>query len=172
MALKGRQDAQTMTAGLELANIPINGVHVVRTRNVVTRNGYMTELFRSDWPQTGYDARHVIINRWDSPLATDWFSHQKQTDHVSVILGRVMVALYDNRPDSPTAEKTMTVRCDWADPQTVIVPPNVFHAFKVLIAPMIMLTTITHTYDYDDPDHWRLTGDSRKKIPLDLASLT
>jgi dTDP-4-dehydrorhamnose 3,5-epimerase len=171
MPIEAFKDKATVDSHWEPIAIPLDGVRIVRTRNVTTRNGYTTELFRSDWPETSYDARHVMTNRWDTIITTDWHCHSRQTDHISVVLGRLLIGLYDNRPASPSYEKWMTVRSDWADPQTVVIPPNVFHAFKVLTAPAIMLNPVTEAYRYDDPDHWRLHGEHRKRIPLDLASL-
>lgn len=112
-----------------------------------------------------------MLNRWEKPLVSDWHCHHKQTDHISVLLGRILIGLYDDRADSPSSGKTMTICCDWADPQTVKIPSGVYHSFKVLVAPALMLNTITEVYEYDDPDHWRLTGEGKKQIPLDLTHL-
>ena len=171
MTIQARKDSQTVTAKWESVLVPLDGVRLVRTRNVVTRNGYTMEAFRGDWPETGYDLKHVMMVRWDTPIVSDWHCHHKQFDHITVLQGRVLVGLYDNRPASPSFEQSMVVRCDWADPQTVIIPPNVFHGFKVVRAPVIMLNAITHVYDYEDPDHWRVSGDEKSNIPLDLTAM-
>jgi dTDP-4-dehydrorhamnose 3,5-epimerase len=171
MTIQARKDPQTMTAAWEPVSVPLDGVKIIRTRNIVTRNGYTMEAFRADWSETGYDVRHVMVNRWELPIISDWHCHRKQSDHITVLQGRLLIGLYDNRPESPSFEQSMIVRSDWADPQTVVIPPQVFHSFKVLVAPVIMLNSITHEYDYGDPDHWRLTGAEKKKIPIDLAAL-
>jgi len=165
------KDKPSVTSNWQPVSAPLAGVEIVRTRHVVTRNGLTTELFRSDWPETGYDARHVMINRWEKPLVTDWHCHRQQADHISVLTGRILIGLYDDRPESSSSGQSMVLRCDWADPQTVVIPAGIFHSFKVLVAPALMLNTITHTYKYDDPDHWRLTGEGKKQIPLDLSLL-
>ncbi len=170
-AIEGRKDRQSVTASSEPVETPIEEVKIVRSRNVITRNGYMTECFRRDWRETGYDLGHVIINRWETLITTDWHCHHVQTDHVVVIEGRIVVALYDSRPTSPSFGNTMTVRCDRIDPQMVIVPPQVFHAFKVLTAPAGMINSITEPYRYEDPDDWRVTDTEGDLIPLDLAAL-
>ncbi len=171
MTVHRHKDPPSVTSFWEPISVPIDGVRFVRTRHVVTRNGFTTEIFRSDWPQIGYDARHVMMNRWDKPIVSDWHCHRVQTDHVMVICGRVLIGLYDDREDSPSRGKTMVARSDWVDPQLVVIPPGVFHAFKVLAAPALMLNTVTHTYDYGNPDHWRLTGTDKADIPLSLADL-
>jgi dTDP-4-dehydrorhamnose 3,5-epimerase len=149
--------------------VPIDGVGLVRTRHVVTRSGYTTEIYRNDWPQTGTDARHVMTNRWESPFTTEWHCHRKQTDNITVLLGRMLIGLYDDRDGSASRGKTMVVRCDWVDPLTVVIPPGIYHAFRVLVAPTLMLNTVTHAYDYADPDNWRVAGEAQ--VPLDLSKL-
>lgn len=171
MTIQARKDPQSVTRDWQPVNIPIEGVRQVRSRHVVTRNGYTTEMFRSDWPEIGYDAKHVMLNRWDTPITTDWHCHRMQSDHITVIQGRILVGLFDDRDKSATRGKSMTIRCDWADPQTVVVPAGVFHSFKVLVAPALMLNTITHVYDYENPDHWRLAGEGTAQIPLDMSSM-
>ena len=62
MTIQARRDPQSVTSTWEPVNIPIEGVRPIRSRHVVTRNGYTTEMFRSDWPEIGYDAKHVMLN--------------------------------------------------------------------------------------------------------------
>jgi dTDP-4-dehydrorhamnose 3,5-epimerase len=169
--LDARKDAQSMTPGWEPVDVPITGVKIVPSRHVATRNGLTTECFRSDWPATGYDVGHAIINRWDRPIITDWHCHRTQIDHAAVIQGRVVIGLYDDRRTSPSFGKVMTVRCDWASPQMVTIPPGVFHAFKVIVAPALMLNCITIPYQYADPDDWRILRQEAHRIPLDLAAM-
>jgi dTDP-4-dehydrorhamnose 3,5-epimerase len=170
-ALNARQDGQSVTPDWQRTEIAIADVKIVPTRYVPTRNGLTSECFRSDWPATGYDVGHAIINRWDRPITTDWHCHRTQIDHAVVIAGRVIIALYDDRPKSPSFGKTMAIRCDWASPQMVVIPPSVFHAFKVVTAPALLLNSITVPYRYADPDDWRITREDASKIPLDLATL-
>ncbi len=171
MTIRSAKDAQSVTSHWEPLSIPIEGVRLVRTRHVVTRNGLTTEIFRSDWPETGHDAKHVMMNRWDAPIVTDWHCHRQQTDHIMVAQGRLLIGLYDDREESASAGKSMVVRCDWVDPQLVVIPPGVYHSFKVLAAPALMLNAVTQVYDYDDPDHWRLTGAGKAQVPLDLSDM-
>jgi dTDP-4-dehydrorhamnose 3,5-epimerase len=171
MTIQARKDPQSVTRNWQPVSIPIEGVRLIRSRHVVTRNGYTTENFRSDWDGINYDAKHVMTNRWDTPITTDWHCHHKQSDHIMVLLGRILIGLYDDREKSVSRGKSMVVRCDWADPQLVVVPPGVYHSFKVLVAPALMLNTITHVYEYEDPDHWRLAGGDKAQIPLDLSKM-
>jgi len=171
LTIQARRDPQSVTRNWEQVNVPLEGVRLVRSRHVVTRNGYTTEVFRSDWHETGYAAKHVMTNRWDTPITTDWHCHHMQSDHITVIQGRILIGLYDDRDKSPSQGKSMVIRCDWADPQTVLIPPGVYHSFKVLVAPALMLNTITHVYDYENPDHWRLSGEAKAQIPLDLSKM-
>src|SRR5215471_13522530 len=60
VAIVGTKDAQTVVAGGGRAAPPkIEGVRVHELGNVMTRSGYMTEVFRTDWSAIGITVRQV-----------------------------------------------------------------------------------------------------------------
>ncbi len=148
----------------------IDGVRHLQTRHITTKNGSTTEYFRSDLPETDHEIGHVIAMEWPRRITTNWHCHTKQTDHLSTLQGSVLACLVDGREHSPTAGVFESVALRAEAPSTLIVPPGVFHAFKVLSAPVILLNSVTHVFEYKDPDHWRIRDASAAGLP-DLDNL-
>jgi dTDP-4-dehydrorhamnose 3,5-epimerase len=168
MLAAAKKDAQSTTAEWERIGSTIDGVALKRTRNLITGNSLTTELFRADWPETGYQIGHVIHVAMDAGRISAWHCHTLQTDHIFVVAGRMLLALYDSRPDSPTHGRVMSLRLDAQDPQMVRIPPQVFHGVKPLIGAAAFVNIITHPYNYTDPDEWRLPADT-DQIPFDIG---
>lgn len=169
MLPKARRDTQSMTAEWERVGQRIDGVLLKRTRHIVTGNGITTELYRSDWTETGVPVGHTILVALDAGRVSAWHAHETQTDGFFVVVGRLLLVLFDDRPQSPTRGRTMTLRLDAADPQLVLVPARVWHGVKPLGGPASFINLITHPYRYDDPDEWRLPRDT-DQIPFDILS--
>ncbi len=166
---QGKQDAPSITADWQPVSIAIEGVRLKRTRHIVTANSITTELYRSDWAETATAAGHAILVALDAGRVSAWHAHEIQTDGIFVVAGRLLLALFDDRPSSLSRGKTMILRLDASDPQLVVVPPQIWHGVKPLHGPASFVNIITHPYRYDDPDAWRLPRDS-DKIPFDIMA--
>src|ERR1700723_965124 len=98
----GKQDEQTTLPNGQRASAPkIAGVRVLELGNILTRSGWMAEIFRTDWP--GIEAVTQQIN-WveiNAHSLTDWHRHDRQTDHLVGVGGVLKLALCDGRPASP-----------------------------------------------------------------------
>jgi dTDP-4-dehydrorhamnose 3,5-epimerase len=168
--LKGAtKDKQTRTSDWRRVMPMIDGVTIKSSRPVVTQNGTTVETYRSDWAETGRQIGHVIHVTLLPGKLTAWHCHEKQTDGIFVIAGRAFLGLYDARDGSPTKGTGMRLRLDAADPTLVTIPPLVWHGIKVLIGPMSFLNLITHPYDYEAPDEWRVPPD-HPEIPIDIIN--
>lgn len=89
-----------------------------------------------------------------------WHIHQRQVDWWYVASGRVKVALYDTRADSPTHGHLLEILLgDEMEPSVLRVPPGVAHGYRVLSAEAHLFYITSRTYDpadegrlpYDDP---------------------
>ena len=163
----GKKDVQTTTRAWERVGPSIDGVVLKRTRHIVTANSLTTETFRSDWPETGAPIGHVIHVAMDGGRLSAWHTHRRQTDGIFVLSGRMLVVLYDNREGSPTKGTIMPLRLDGSDPILVRIPPLVWHGVKPLLGPASFLNIISHPYNYEDPDEWRLPADT-DQVPFDI----
>jgi len=163
----GKKDVQSTTRTWERVGPTIEGVTLKRTRHIVTANSLTTETFRSDWPETGAPIGHVIHVAMDPGRLSAWHTHRRQTDSIFVLSGRLLLVLYDNREGSPTHGNIMSLRLDEKDPMLVRIPPLVWHGVKALLGAASFLNIISHPYNYEDPDEWRLPPDT-DQIPFDF----
>src|ERR1700732_1486902 len=131
MSSIGIRDPQTVSPGGARAASPgIAGVYIQELGNVITRSGFMTEVFRTDWAVAGITVRQVNWVQLNPGAVTDWHSHSEQTDHIVGVSGNIKLALWDGRDASPTRGATEIVRIGAIRPVMVIVPPGVWHGLR------------------------------------------
>ena len=162
----GTKDSQTVSSrGVRAASPKVAGVLIHELGNIITRSGFMTELFRTDWPVIGITVRQINWVELNPGAVTDWHAHSKQTDHIVGVSGNIKLALWDGRDDSPTKGATEIVRIGAIRPVLVITPPGVWHGLRNESgAPAGYLNIIDALYEYERPDNWRLSPRS-KDIP-------
>ena len=156
------KDTQTVLAGGGRAALPrISGVRIHELGNVLTRSGYLTEVFRTDWAAVGITVRQVNWVSLDPQAVTDWHFHEKQTDHLVGVGGHIKLALWDGRGESTTKGATEIIRMGEVRPVMVVVPPGVWHALRNLSgAPAGYLNLTDELYAHQDPDNWRAAAGS------------
>lgn len=158
MSYAGVRDPQTVLPGGAKAAPPaIYGVRMHELGNVITRSGFMTEVFRTDWPVVDISVRQVNWVQLNPGAVTDWHAHAKQTDHLIGVGGSLKLALWDGRDSSPTKGATDIVRMGAIRPVLVIVPAGVWHALRNESGePAGYLNVIDELYEHAKPDNWRL----------------
>jgi dTDP-4-dehydrorhamnose 3,5-epimerase len=154
----GTKDPQTVAADGSKALPPkIAGVEVHELGNVMTRSGFMTEVFRRDWPWIGFAVGQVNWAQMNPGAVTDWHMHTQQTDHLVGVNGNIKLALWDGRDASPTKGASEVVRIGAIRPVMVIVPPGVWHGLRNESGqPAGYLNFTDKLYVHADPDNWRL----------------
>jgi dTDP-4-dehydrorhamnose 3,5-epimerase len=159
MPAVGTKDAQTvLPGGARAVASKIDGVRIHELGNVITRSGFMTEVFRTDWSVIGITVRQINWVELNPGAVTDWHAHAKQTDHLVGVNGNIKLALWDGRDNSPTKGATEVVRFGAVRPVMVIVPPGVWHGLRNESgAPAGYINVTDQVYDHADPDAWRLT---------------
>src|SRR5215211_9059789 len=80
----------------------LQGVRAFEVKNIVTGNGFTTEVFRPDWGVATLPIQHVIHVSLHGGVVSAWHMHRLQTDHVFVVSGTLRVVLSDGREDSTT----------------------------------------------------------------------
>ena len=94
-----------------------------------------------------------------------WHRHLKMTLHYTVVTGAVKLALYDDRPGSPTHSEVQELFLGESNYCLVKVPPMVWNGFKgVGTVPAIVpnCATIPH-----DPQEIERVDPASPKIPYD-----
>ena len=156
--LKGaRKDKPTVTAeGAQLRTLPA-GVEVREVRNIVTRNGLTTEVYRSDWQAGAAPIAQTLYVSLRPGAVSAWHCHEAQLDRIFVVQGSIKLVLFDGRESSPTLGEISEFFLDRARPTLVTVPPGVWHGIQNLGAfDCAFLNFFDRLYEHCNPDEWRL----------------
>lgn len=147
----------------------IEGVTAREVRNVPTSYGYLTEVYRSDWGVGGHGVDQVFQSVIAPGGISAWHAHADATDRLFVNHGRMLIVLFDNRPESPTNGLVNEFRFGTVRPALVVVPPGVWHGVKNIgWEPGSLLNAVDHAYSYESPDHWSVPADS-PQVPYDIV---
>jgi dTDP-4-dehydrorhamnose 3,5-epimerase len=161
----GKQDSQSVLPGGRRAAPKIEGVQILELGNVLTRSGWMTELFRDDWTGVTITPRQINWVELSPNGVTDWHRHASQTDHLIGVGGVIKLALWDERTASPTLRETDVIRMGAVHPVMVIVPPGVWHALRNESgAPAGYINVVDQLYNHERPDNWRIIANT-SEIP-------
>ena len=92
-----------------------------------------------------------------------WVYHRHQFDRLAFTMGTFEIALYDMRPESPTAHRLNVFALGAARPALLRIPPYVVHGVHNASSQMsTFLNLPTRAYRHDAPDKVRLPyGDPR-----------
>lgn len=146
----------------------INDVEVRDLRVNVDERGHLVEVFREDWPE--YEPRPAMsyYSMTYPGVVRAWHRHlEGQIDFFICPKGRIKVAIYDDREDSPTMGELDTFVIGEHDQKVVRIPGDCWHGFKAIgDEPAFLLNFPSKLYDYEDPDEERLPYDT-DEIPLD-----
>jgi dTDP-4-dehydrorhamnose 3,5-epimerase len=156
------RDARSITRDWQLvAQTLIDGVVVHEVKNVPTSYGYLTEIYRSDWPLDGGVADQVFQSILEAGGISAWHAHGRTTDRLFVTQGRMRVVLFDARSASPTSGAINVFVFGTVRPALIVIPPRVWHGVENLAAtPSVLVNIVDRAYRYDQPDHYRLPLDS------------
>jgi len=158
MSPHGVRDKQSVVPGGGRSQPPnIAGLQIVDLANVLTRSGWMTELFRSDWPGVGAAVRQINWVQLNPGAVTDWHCHTGQTDHLVGVGGNIKLALWDGREGSASRGATEIIRFGALRPLLVVVPSGVWHGLRNESGvPAGYINVIDQLYAHAKPDNWRL----------------
>ncbi len=110
---------------------PIDGVVVQPVRRFEDARGWLVELFRED--ELGSEDRPLMayVSQTLPGVARGPHEHRGQTDcFVFLGPGDFKLYLWDARPDRPTCGNKWSLVAGESNPQRVLVPPGVVHAYQ------------------------------------------
>lgn len=144
-----------VTAGL------ISGVKVKEVKNVLKNNGFLTEIYRSDWQLDDLPVGQIFQVTLNTGGLSAWHAHKITTDRLFVNYGTIRVVLYDGREESETYGQVNEFRAGSLRPMLITVPPGVWHGvYNYGDSEACLLNIVDQPYMYNDPDHWRLASDA------------
>ncbi len=127
--------------------------------------GRLAEILRSDNPDfKGFGQAYLTVV--NPGFAKAWHLHQKQTDSIFCVKGKMRLVLYDARSSSKTFGEVQEFLLVPEEPVVVQIPPGIYHGFESLTdGEAAMLNIPDRLYDYKNPDEIRLPFDTGK-IPF------
>ncbi|HLM00627.1 MAG TPA: dTDP-4-dehydrorhamnose 3,5-epimerase family protein [Pyrinomonadaceae bacterium] len=109
----------------------IEGVVVYALKKYVDDRGWLAELFRHDELEREFYPAMAYISVTEPNLQRGPHEHTEQADLFCFIgTGNFKLRLWDNRADSPTYRYVMTMFVGADNPQAVVIPKGVAHAYK------------------------------------------
>ncbi|MCC7477769.1 dTDP-4-dehydrorhamnose 3,5-epimerase family protein [bacterium] len=144
----------------------IQGVQVKDLKLIPDERGFLMEILRRDDPLFQQFGQAYVTAAWPGVVKA-WHYHTLQTDHFCVLTGMAKVVLYDSREDSPTRGEVNEFFCGVHSRRLIVIPPLVYHGYKNVSDEMVLLLNIpTETYNYQNPDEYRVAPHSGE-IPYD-----
>jgi len=112
-------------------NGPIDGVIVQPLVRREDARGWLVELYREDQLEPAQRPVMAYASQTLPGVARGPHGHREQTDYFAFFgPGDFRVYLWDARPQAATFGHKMTLVAGQSNPQVVIVPPGVVHAYK------------------------------------------
>jgi len=111
----------------------IEGVVVRPLPKFTDERGWLSEFFRSDELPNGFLPAMGYVSMTKPGVARGPHEHRGQADLFCFLgPGEFLLALWDNRPSSPTHKKKTALFVGEKNPCAVIVPPGVVHGYKCI----------------------------------------
>lgn len=107
----------------------IDGVGVRPLRQIMDERGKVMHMLRRDepWFRSFGEIYFSVVN---PGVVKGWHLHKTMWLNYAVVHGRITMALYDERRDSPTRGQVQEIGLGGADYFLVTVPPGIWNGFK------------------------------------------
>jgi len=151
------KDQQTVSSEGKPVSRRIHGVLIDQRPMHEDERGSLQEIYDPAWglhPDPLVYAYCVTIRPHQ---VKGWVVHRLQDDRLFVIRGVFRVALFDDRPESPT-HRMLNVFV-WSDHRRglLVIPMGVFHAIQNIGSDEACFINLpTRPYSHEDPDKYRL----------------
>jgi dTDP-4-dehydrorhamnose 3,5-epimerase len=161
VVVQGKRDPQLVRSDwTPVGSIAIEGVVAKQITNVLTDDGYLTELWRADWQLDEAPVGQVFQRVMNPDALSAWHVHLCTSDRLACGIGQLLLVLFDARADSPTCGAVAEFRLGERRPAVVTVPPGVYHGVRNIgSTTAVLVNAVEVAYEYADPDHYRLPAD-------------
>lgn len=135
----------------------IKGVSVKQLKMLPDERGRLMEIFRVS--DNNIQPQQVYMTTAFEGVVKDkhaFHMHNKQTDNMCCIQGKVKLVIVDTREESPTRGEINEFEIGEDNYAIVTIPNKVLHAFKSLKGESIIINCINQEYNHDDPDEIRV----------------
>ena len=134
----------------------IEGVKLKGLKVIPDERGRLMEILRAD-DELFKKFGQVYMTTAYPGVVKAWHYHKKQDDNMAVVKGMMKIVLYDARKDSSTYSEVNEFFLGEHKPGLLQIPKMVYHGFKCIGGKeAIVINTPTETYNYNEPDEYRL----------------
>lgn len=152
-----RAPATNKSDGLPAGQPEIDGLEIKELRNVVYRNGALTELFQGEWFEPEFKVAHAIYVAMLPHSSSTWHCHAHQRDIIVPVQGQFRIGFYDDREDSPSYRTSLVINAGILRPTFCLVPPGIWHALRNPTNESASYVVFNdRAYIHDNPDDWIL----------------
>jgi len=125
----------------------IDGVKVVPLRRIPDERGTVMHMLRSTDPHFTQFGE-IYFSTVYKDVVKGWHRHQQMTLNYACISGRIKLAMYDDRPTSPTRGEVAEAFLGPDEYALVVIPPGIWNGFKGMSDPYaIVANCATHPHD-------------------------
>lgn len=132
--------------------------------------GRLMEILRADdgeFEQFG----QVYLSTTYPGVVKAWHFHKLQKDNFACVRGMIRLVLADTRESSPTKGEINEFYIGELNPTLVQVPIGVYHGWKCVgTEEAFIINVCTKTYNYKEPDEYRLPAHGNGVIDYDWAT--
>ncbi len=148
-------------------------IHDVKTKSlrvIPDDRGKLMEMLRAD--DAIYEGfGQVYLSTTYPGVVKAWHYHKLQKDNFVCVKGMVKLVLADTRDGSPTKGEINEFVVGEHNPLLVQVPIGVYHGWKCIgTEEAYVINVTTKTYDYKNPDEYRLDPHESGLIKYDWAT--
>jgi dTDP-4-dehydrorhamnose 3,5-epimerase len=144
----------------------IQGVQILPLKRIPDERGTIFHMLRATDPHF-QQFGEIYFSTVYRGVVKGWHWHREMTLNYACVFGRVKLALFDERPDSPTHGELMEVFLGQDNYSLVIIPPEVWNGFKGMSDPFAMVANCcTHAHD---PSRSKRLDPFQNHIPYDWA---
>lgn len=147
----------------------IDGVKIKNLKVNLDERGRLMEILRCD-DEIFERFGQVYITTAFPGIVKAWHYHKLQDDNFTCVGGRIKLALYDPRENSPTKDMIEEFVLSFEEPKLIHIPKNVYHGFKNIgDREALVINVVTRPYNRQQPDEYRIDP-FKNDIPYDWRS--
>ncbi len=139
----------------------IDGLVITELREIKDARGSVLHMIRNDSPE--FDSFGECYFSEVTPDAVKaWKCHRKQTQNISVPVGRIRIVLFDSRDISATKDKLEILELGRPDKYLRLqIPPGLWYGFKCISdVPALIANCANMVHDPDESDIRQLDDSS------------
>ncbi len=151
------KDQQTVTPEGDPLSKRIHGVLIDQHPLHEDERGSLQEIYNPAWGLHSDPLVYAYCVITRPRQVRGWVVHSRQDDRLFVIRGVFRVALFDDRPESPTYKMLNVFVMSDHRRGLLVIPMGVFHALQNIGSDDACFINLpTRPYSHEDPDKYRL----------------